>query len=142
MVHQHFANKDTYAFSSTNDAYGGGGLAATARDLAVFYQLLFSNKVFKKPETLKLFLEKAPLPDGYVYKNLKNGRNSLTNQNTDYRFGFKVIDIFGTEAYTHGGILGSRVIYVPEHDVAVAMNCTNKSAEFILKRVVLRAIEN
>lgn len=141
MVHQHFANQDTYNYNSTNDTHGGGGLAATARDVAVFYQLLFSNKVFKHPATLKLLLEKAPLPDDYVYKHLKNNRNSLANPNTDYRFGFKAIKIFGTEAYTHGGILGSRVIYVPKYDVAVAMNCTNNSADFILKRVVLRAGE-
>ncbi len=140
MVHQHFANIDTYPFSSTNDAYGGGGLAATARDVAVFYQLLFSNQVFKNPATIKLLLEKPPLPEAYVYKHLKNNRNSLANPNTDYRFGFKVIDIFGTKAYTHGGILGSSVIYVPEYDVAVAMNCTNKSAEFVLKRVLMRSL--
>ncbi len=140
MVHQHFSNQDTYHYNTTSDTYGGGGLAASARDVALFYQLLFSNKVFKKAETIKILLEKAPLPEDYVYKHLKNNQNSLANPNTDYRFGFKVIDIFGKEAYTHGGILGSRVIYIPESDVAVAMNCTNGFANFVLKRVVFRAL--
>jgi D-alanyl-D-alanine carboxypeptidase len=61
MTHAYLGPTDSFDFDPSFDLYGGGGLVASIRDLADFYQALFAHEVFDQPETLDQML--APLPD-------------------------------------------------------------------------------
>lgn len=106
-IHQYYNGTDTYHFDPSVDLFGGGGLLSTTTDLARFFLHLFSNKVFRKPSTLKLMLEKV---------------NYDKPQAMDYRMGIYVIKINDMEAYTHTGFWGTQVVYVPTLKTAIAAN--------------------
>ena len=56
IVHQYWTSEgfDNYEIDHSFDLYGGGGIASTSKDLAVFCQSLFTNQIFDKSETLNL----------------------------------------------------------------------------------------
>lgn len=95
-VHQYLHGTDTFNWSPTVDLYGGGGLVASPIGMAKFYQALFSGKVFKHPETLKLMLSDKGLP-----------------ADSPYRLGVFAKDYNGTLVYQHGGFWGTLVMYEP-----------------------------
>ena len=90
------------------DLFGGGGLLASTRDLALFMQALFHGAIFDDPATLALMRTAPahPSPDRYRIglqpKSLANGGSP------------------GTEVLGHSGFWGTVVWYVPELDVVIA----------------------
>jgi len=107
-IHQYYMNgEDTYFINPTFDLYGGGGLLSTTHDLALFYQYLFENKVFRKKSTLKRMLT----PIDYSIK-----------QPLDYRMGIWETEIEGLKAFTHSGFWGTQVIYIPSIKTTMTAN--------------------
>lgn len=107
-IHQYYMNgDDTYFINPTFDLYGGGGLLSTTHDLALFYQYLFENKVFRKKSTLKRMLT----PIDYSIK-----------QPLDYRMGIWETEIEGLKAFTHSGFWGTQVIYIPSIKTTITAN--------------------
>lgn len=88
------------------DAFGGGGLAATPRDLAHFSQQLFASNVFDKPETRELLFTTIPTADSIP---------------PSYSFGLMITDVAGHKAYGHGGFWGTQVKYIPDLNISVAV---------------------
>lgn len=113
LVHQ-YATKlglDTKTIDPSFDLYGGGGLAATTKDTALFMQALFSNQIFESSETLALIQTKA---------------NPVQEMEFDYRFGLSTIEVNGMQGIGHGGFWATAANYFPDLDATIAV--------FILER--------
>ncbi len=106
-IHQYFQGIDTYGFSPTIDYYGGGGFLSSTEELALFFEALFTNKVFADPKTLEIMLEPV------IYE--KRAR-------MDYQMGMYRIKINDMLAYTHTGFWGTQVLYIPELDLYMSAN--------------------
>lgn len=113
LAHQ-YATKyawDSYRIDPSWDLYGGGGLAANAKDMALFFQLLFEGKIIK---------DKALLSEMYRYVLPKEvSRN--------YCLGlYHLPSFFGNQAFYHGGWWGTDVIYLPKYNTTIAVVCLTK----------------
>lgn len=131
-IHQYYMDgEDTYFINPTFDLYGGGGLLSSARDLALFYKLLFENKVFRKKSTLTRMLTPIHYP---------------TKQSLDYRIGIWETEIEGLKAYTHAGFWGTQVVYIPKIKTSISANYsqrwTNKGFAPIIPVIIKQLLKN
>ncbi|WP_400076359.1 serine hydrolase domain-containing protein [Winogradskyella sp. R77965] len=108
LAHQYWTSEgfDSYEIDHSFDLFGGGGIASTTKDLAVFSQSLFTNKIFEKTETLDLIYTKA---------------NPKQKMEGDYYLGLSSIDVDGVQGYGHGGFWGTAVNYFPEINTSIAI---------------------
>ncbi|WP_299339058.1 serine hydrolase [uncultured Psychroserpens sp.] len=113
LVHQYVSSMglDSYEIDQSFDSFGGGGLAATSKDLAVFLQSVFNDKVFRNSETKDLLFSKA---------------NPKEPMEGEYYLGLSSIDINGVKGFGHGGFWGTAVNYFPELNTTITV--------FILER--------
>jgi D-alanyl-D-alanine carboxypeptidase len=95
---------DTYDLDPSWDLYGGGGMVATVKDMARFFQQLFTGKVIRNKQVLNLMTEDVP-----------------PNLEINYCLGIRKVKYAGFEGYNHGGGLGSDVIYIPQLNASIAM---------------------
>lgn len=102
-AHQFQGDLDTYRFDPSLDLYGGGGLAATTRDMAVFTRALFAGGVYGRPETADTMLTRVDAAGM-----------------TGYRFGIGETALNGYRAYGHSGYWGTFSYYLPDLDLAIA----------------------
>ncbi len=102
-AHQFIAGQDTHGWDPSVDMYGGGGLVATMRDVARFYDLLLTGKIFEKPETLVLMLSAEGLPAA-----------------SPYRLGIFEKDYGDVHVYEHGGFWGTLVFHQPSSGITIA----------------------
>ncbi|WP_426432304.1 serine hydrolase domain-containing protein [Winogradskyella sp. HB-48] len=98
---------DSYLLDHSADLYGGGGIAATCRDLAIFCQSLFNHKIFDKENTLDLIYTKA---------------EPVQPMEGEYYLGLSPIDVVGLKGYGHNGYWGTAVYYFPELDASIAVS--------------------
>lgn len=122
-AHQYILGADTYEWDPSLDSYGGGGLATSTRDLAVFWQALFDGRVFDHEATLDTMLT-SPLPP----------------EETPYRMGIFVLDLDGLRGFGHSGFWGTRAIYVPELDLVVSGAVTEQSRGRAVFRMLDQAV--
>ncbi|EDP71218.1 D-alanyl-D-alanine carboxypeptidase [Flavobacteriales bacterium ALC-1] len=108
LAHQYWTSEglDSYEIDHSFDLFGGGGIASTSRDLAVFCQSLFTNQIFEKSKTLDLIYTKA---------------NPKQPMEGNYYLGLSSIDIDGIKGFGHGGFWGTAVNYFPELNVSIAI---------------------
>lgn len=102
-AHQFLAGQDTHGWDPSVDMYGGGGLVATPRDVAHFYELLFAGKIFEKSDTLALMLSAEGLPAA-----------------SPYRLGIFEKDYGDVHVYEHGGFWGTLVFHQPSTGTTIA----------------------
>ena len=95
---------DTYDLDPSWDLYGGGGMIATVKDMAMFFQLLFNGKVIKDKRILQLMHTDVP-----------------PNLEVNYCLGIRKISYAGLPAYNHGGGLGTDVIYIPKLNATISV---------------------
>jgi D-alanyl-D-alanine carboxypeptidase len=129
-AHQFFGDLDTTEFDPSFDLYGGGGLAATMRDLAHFFKELVTDGIYAKPETLDTMLttlDGLRLPPGATESALPAGA---------YRMGVWINEVDGLTEYRHTGFWGTAVIYVPELDLALAATVNQNSGKQALADLV------
>ena len=122
LAHQYIESwgLDAYDLNKSFDLYGGGGLAATVEDLAVFTYKLFNNQLFDQPESSNLLLSKV-----------KTDKEA----NDDYRFGIFVSEIKGEICYMHGGFWGTMVFYFPERDLCLSVAVLNQDTAYLRKTI-------
>ena len=108
LAYQYSASEglDSYLLDHSADLYGGGGIAATSKDLAVFCQSLFNHKIFDKRNTLDLIYTKA---------------NPVQPMDGDYYLGLSSIEVDGLKGFGHGGFWGTAVNYFPDLDTSIAV---------------------
>lgn len=105
LAHQYAAKLqwNSYQLNSSWDLYGGGGIAATAKDAALFFQYLFEGKIIE---------DKSLLQKMYTYV--------LPPDQSKYCLGIFNFDL-GFPAYYHGGWWGTDVIYSPTSNATVTV---------------------
>lgn len=106
FAHQ-YSNK--YNWDSSNqdpswDLFGGGGLASTVTDLALFFQLLFEGEIIK---------DKSILSQIHTYV--------LPVEVSKYCLGLQNISFFRETAYYHGGFWGTDVMYLPNINTTISV---------------------
>lgn len=124
LAHQYWTSKkfDSYEIDHSFDLYGGGGIASTSKDLAVFSQSLFNGKIFRQPKALELIYTKA---------------NPKQPMEGDYYLGLSSIDINGIKGFGHGGFWGTAVNYFPKINTSIAVFVLDRD-----KRVLRLDINN
>jgi D-alanyl-D-alanine carboxypeptidase len=129
-AHQFAGPIDTHDWSPTIDLYGGGGLDATARDMAHFTRAVYTGAVFRRPATLAL-LESSPVVQPPTSRML-------------YGIGTIRRTIDGTRILGHSGYWGTTSLHAPERDVTVAayvlQNATFRPVTTVLEREALVAV--
>lgn len=116
LAHQ-YASKykwDSYDIDPSWDLYGGGGIAATAKESALFFQYLFEGKIIQNKQLLEAM-------HTYV----------LPSDESKYCLGIYHFDM-GFQAYYHGGWWGTDVIYSPESDATITVFTLQKEFQHIL----------
>jgi D-alanyl-D-alanine carboxypeptidase len=104
-AHQYFADIDAYGADPSFDLYGGGGLDASAADLARFYRALLAGDVFDDPATLDTMLEIPPV-----------------SASEGVAMGLYEIDIAGESCWYHRGFWGTFAVACPDADLAAAVS--------------------
>jgi D-alanyl-D-alanine carboxypeptidase len=117
------AGTDVTDLSATLDLYGGGGLVMSVRDLAMFQQDLFEDRVFDKPATLA--------------EMLRQGEQEGADE---YRLGILVKRVDGRECFTHTGYWGTAVYYSPDAGVSIAGFTTHRASRPALVAVLEDAV--
>ncbi len=110
-AHQYFAGVDTYRFDPSIDLYGGGGLVAPPKDMAIFMRDLVRGQVFRRPRTIAVMLE----------------RPTITAER-DYRMGIYRNAVDSLDGFGHTGFWGTFAFYYPGPDLAVAGSITEHFA--------------
>lgn len=118
LVHQYY-NKypwDSYELNPSWDLYGGGGMATSTKDLALFFQLLFEGKIVQDTN----LLAKMCSP---IYSK------------TNYCLGIRKLEIGRYVGYYHGGWWGTTAIYFPELKTAMAIYILERSENDISSEI-------
>jgi len=116
LAHQ-YAGKykwDSYNIDPSWDLYGGGGIATTAKESALFFQYLFEGKIIQNKQLLEAM-------HTYV----------LPSDQSKYCLGLYHFDM-GFNAYYHGGWWGTDVIYSPESDATITVFTLQKGFQHII----------
>ena len=122
---QYFHGWPANGFDASVDLYGGGGLIASAKDMALFYDALFGGRVFADTALLRRMKSADNLPDpaGYRYGVLET-ESPLGNY------------------YSHSGSCGTEAMYFPQTRTAIAGVVTLNTARGELARLLLQSAQN
>lgn len=118
-----FAHQYSTKFSRGSDAinpswdlFGGGGLAATSKDVARFFQCLFEGKIIEDEIILAEMYRYVP-PIG---------------QTRNYCLGlYHIPSFFGETVYYHGGFWGTDVMYLPKYNIAIFVSTLRRESRDI-----------
>lgn len=121
---QYLGKVDTTELNGTMDAYGGGGLIMSVRDLAQLTAALFEGRIFEHEATLE----------------------EMTAQGThlgaaDYRLGLVAQRVGGHLCFAHLGYWGTAAYYAPGFDIAVAGFTANRSARPALISILEQTLQ-
>lgn len=106
FAHQYW-NKykwDAYNLNPSWDLYGGGGMAATASDMAMFYHHLFNGDIISDTQVLRQMYQDVPV-----------------KAKSNYCLGIRKLSIAGLTGYYHGGFWGTNVIYYPQINTSISV---------------------
>ncbi len=108
LVHQYDGQLhwDSYLLDNSFDLYGGGGLATTTKDLALFFQNLFNLKIITDPKVLNL-----------IHTTVK----TKDEKDSHYRLGLSETEIGGYRAYGHHGFWATIVEYFPALNTTITV---------------------
>ncbi|MBZ3681014.1 MULTISPECIES: serine hydrolase domain-containing protein [Providencia] len=100
---QYLGKWDGTHIHASMDAYGGGGLVMSSKQMAIFLEALFEGNIFSSPNTLETMLSMGS-HDGAE----------------NYRLGIMVNVVNGITLYSHLGFWGSVAYYAPKAKISVA----------------------
>jgi D-alanyl-D-alanine carboxypeptidase len=125
-AHQYLEGWDTYGIHPTVDLFGGGGLLASTRDMALFYDALFSGEVLSNSRLVERMLADSPLIEEQAYKR-----------------GVAVREMSGYSYFVHSGYWGTAVYYFPALNMTIATTVTDTQyfqASFQIVRAVVEEV--
>jgi D-alanyl-D-alanine carboxypeptidase len=134
-AHQFFGELDIYDFDPSFDLHGGGGLVATAGDLASFFGGLFRGKVYRDPQTIDIMLST------YDDLALRPDAGERTLPPGAYRMGVWVLEIGGYTTYHHTGFWGTMAVHVPELDLTVAATVNQNQSKPVFNKILVETIK-
>jgi len=123
LTHQYYGKYqwDSYDIDPSFDLYGGGGIACTSKDLALFSYHFFNNHIVKN-ETVK----------NLIFTEITTN-NSKTN---NYYLGLSKSTINDLNAYGHGGFWATTVQYIPELNASIAVFVLEKDHKKLRKDIL------
>lgn len=122
-IHQYFQGMDTFNFDPSLDLYGGGGLVASTKDMARFYQELFAGNVFEHSSTLDTMITKVSFPEDYT-------------PSSDYRMGIFYFNFNEMDMYSHSGFWSTQATYIPELNASVSIIITQFAKGRLINRLL------
>jgi D-alanyl-D-alanine carboxypeptidase len=126
-----FGSTDFSDLNFSIDAFGGGGLAATTRDVAVFFDALLAGDVFDETSTLDEMLK---IPSTNI------GATDFGVPFGDGAAGIYRVTVDGSECWSHRGFLGTIVLSCPSNGVTVVVTTNTALTEPLpLAESLLRA---
>lgn len=124
------AGLNSYNVDHSFDLYGGGGLAATAKDLALFSQNVFNNNVFKNDKTLQL---------------LQTRVNPKQPMQGNYYLGLTSVEYNNIKGFGHNGFWGTVSNYFPELNASIAIVVLEQDQKHLrvdLNSTLVKALKN
>lgn len=116
---QYLGKLDGTHIHASMDAYGGGGLVMSSKQMAIFLEALFEGNIFSSPHTLETMLSMGS------HEGAEN-----------YRLGIMVNVINGVTLYSHLGFWGSVAYYAPEAKISAAGFVDDKESREVLIGVI------
>ncbi len=106
LAHQYATSRkwDSHGFNPSWDLYGGGGIASTAKEAAMFMQSLFNGQIIGDRELL-----------GQMHTPI------FPKEKSNYCLGVSLFQFDEFQVYYHGGWWGTDVAYCPEANCSVAL---------------------
>lgn len=113
LVHQYWGERDwdSADIDVSCDLYGGGGIACSSKDLALFGQNLFTGKIIDNEDVLNLIYTEIQTNDS-VPSNYYLGTSSSTYQDL--------------KAFGHGGFWGTVFLYFPSLNTTISVYVLEK----------------
>ena len=123
LVHQYWGELgwDSYDIDVSTDLYGGGGIACSTHDLALFAYQLLNYNIVKDTATLNLIYTEVPTQDPTP---------------SYYFFGLAEYNFKGHIGYGHEGFWGTIVVYFPEFETSVAVFVLERDENGLMKVMV------
>lgn len=123
LVTQYFSEMglDTEIMDPSFDLFGGGGIAATTKDLALFNHALHNGQVFRSDNTLKMMKIEVP-----------TSKDEINN----YGLGLSNWDIKGNTVYGHGGFWATTVAHMEENNTTVSVLILDRDKATLRKDVL------
>ena len=122
MAHQYWNSKkwDSHKHDISWDLYGGGGIASTTRDMAIFTQALFNHQIIVTDSIQNL-----------LYTNFKIKETA----SYPYYLGISQNDYMGYTSFGHGGFWGTVVRYFPAFNATIAISIQDRDFGKLRKNV-------
>ncbi|MCB9252548.1 MAG: beta-lactamase family protein [Flavobacteriales bacterium] len=89
---------NSYTLHPSFDLYGGGGLVSTTENVAQFFQLFLTGKIFNQPDSKAMIFE---------------SRTNFTSVEQKYFMGVAEFKAGKFTAFGHGGFWGTMALYFP-----------------------------
>lgn len=123
LVHQYWSelNWDSQEIDVSTDLYGGGGIAATTEDLAVFFYKLFNAEIIEDTTVLNL-----------IHTHIE----TTEEKQNDYFLGLSGYEYKGLKGYGHGGFWGTVAIYFPTINTSVSVFVLERDTDRIQRDVL------
>ena len=123
LVHQYWGELgwDSYDIDVSTDLYGGGGIACSTHDLALFAYQLLNYNIVKDTATLNLIYTEVPTQDPTP---------------SYYFFGLAEYNFKGHIGYGHEGFWGTIVVYFPEFETSVGVFVLERDENGLMKVMV------
>ncbi len=129
MVQQNFGDFNSLQFDASVDLYGGGGIACTTKDLALFSYNLFNAKIVRDPAVLNLIFTH----DSIQIQNIDSIRNK-------YYLGLMSEEYRGLVAYGHLGYWGTAFFHLPELNTSVSIFVLERSKRILREDIINQII--
>jgi D-alanyl-D-alanine carboxypeptidase len=124
-AHQYFQETDTHGWDPSLDLWGGGGIATTMRDLAVFFGAAATGKIYKKAATI----------DTVRALQIEGSKNDI-----GFRGGIQRTKIGAVDVWGHTGFWNTFAYYIPSLDLSIAGSLTQNQTR-AGRRLQLRTVE-
>jgi D-alanyl-D-alanine carboxypeptidase len=125
LIHQYVPhnNEHSYEIDNSADLYGGGGIAATTKDVGKFASHVFQGNVFDKKETVKLLFTDVKASEGDSIEEY------IREIPCEYFLGIQACGFDGLNSFWHKGYWGTIFRYFPDLNATVVLFVVNE-AEF------------
>lgn len=124
LIHQYAAGGTEQSFLIDNsfDLYGGGGIATSSQELALFVSSIFQGNIFSKNESIKRLLEDVPTDSGNVHEDFIDGKPC------EYYMGIQACPHEDSTVYWHLGYWGTVFQYYPDIQTTLTIFVVNQDA--------------
>ncbi len=128
LVHQYWGeyNWDSYDIDISVDLYGGGGIACTTHDLAIFTHKLFNSEIIKDTAVFNLIYTKIQTTD---------------STESNYYLGISSGEYSGYKGYGHTGFWGTAVEYFPALNTTISVFVLDRDERKLRPEIINKILE-